>query len=367
MLSRPSYAAVLLIFIFSISSTSHANSCIKDPRFQRELKPCVCESFSDIAWTCQSTLNVDITDKFETARFYLGSQNLTSFQLHIRGTLSNPMQITSLTEGTFDNFIFENNIAITTTTLQRIHVNAFRTSAPTTKFIILSHNQLVNSDDSDYDIFRVIGTFTSLVQINLQNNKLNYVPSNAFTGLKSLRSVLLSNNYINVLGENSFIGSPLIDTLRLDSNKLSTLPKSFFAFQNGSAKLDIDLRMNNLNGRSFPSLETLNRPLKLRLWRNNITILDESTFSKHLQSNKNSEIDVRANYFECGCEMQWLLERDQGDNHNFKFRNQVFNLKCPGGDSIWDWSLQDFSNCVHNDIIFFPLLRNEWLALELEE
>lgn len=338
------FTTLSLLLLSCLPSSSYVNSCIPNVHFQRALVPCTCEQAGG-SWKCESAIEVDLGQKFQLARLYFGSRNFTTSELLIHGILSRKMIIDILEEGLFDNFIFTFHISVTNTNLRLIHVNAFRTTAPTTRIINLGDNSLINSEDPDYDIFRVLRTFTSSSHINLQNNLFEYVPPNAFSGLKSLNVVKLSCNHIKTIGENAFVSAPNIAYVGLDSNKLSQLPSDFFNFKNSKDKLELDLRMNRLHGASFPSLESLSRPLKLKLVKNNLTFIDESTFSTFLLSNPESTIDVAYNHFECGCELHWLFQ----NRNEFKYR--VSSLYCPGGQSIWNWSLQDFSNCVHNEIM----------------
>lgn len=343
----------VLIMLNTLTRSSYANSCISDRRIERELKPCYCETLttSQPSFTCQSVMEVDIIEKFDIARHYFRQRNVTSFELLIHGFLGKKMNINILSDGTFDNFIFTNQIAITNTNLQLIHVNAFRASFSSTITINLQYNKLINSPNNDpnYDIFNTINQFSNIRIVSLQNNLLTHVPRHAFKNMDKLEGIKLSNNQISVIGDSTLINVPNLKYVGLDSNKLSYIPDDFFDhFQDSSFKLDIDLRMNNLNGNSLPPLSALTRRLYLRLNNNNLTFIKEETFKEFLTGINGSTVDVGQNQFDCGCNVYWLMENAAIRR---RMEDNIRNLRCPGGDSIWKWSVSDFSNCAKNNFV----------------
>ncbi|RWS24200.1 relaxin receptor-like protein, partial [Leptotrombidium deliense] len=126
-------------------------------------------------------------------------------------------------------------------------------------------------------------TLTNLYKLDLRWNLIEVIESDAFAGLKNVKSLLLQNNpRLHTIHETAFVGLASLVYLNISSANIRSLSKKTFFGLSSLEKLE--LRANNLyqieNG-AFLGLDSL---LTLDLRENDVTIFERDLFSglKHL-------------------------------------------------------------------------------------
>ena len=69
----------------------------------------------------------------------------------------------------------------------------------------------------------------SLVELQLNNNELQVIPSGTFNGLRKVKSLVLNSNRITTLAPGLFDDCVSLELLNLASNAIKLLPSSFLA------------------------------------------------------------------------------------------------------------------------------------------
>lgn len=142
----------------------------------------------------------------------------------------------------------------------------------------------VSSNGLEYISHRLIGRVTTLQDINLSDNKLNFMQQFAdfemlFTSLVKLRKINLSGNQLMFLPRNIFESNANLERIDLANNKLTTL--------------DVSLKhLHKLKyvGLAHNNIKTLSR--EVMLYFNTI----------YENENIKFEIDLSRNTFVCECE-----------------------------------------------------------------
>ena len=122
---------------------------------------------------CWLNEDIDLVEIFQTL-----DKNLTKNEKHFnRFRLSNHF-ITELKENTFSDITFESIEIAFCSKLKSIHVNAFNTTDQVTTSVKIIGNPLLTSPDNS--IFEVLSKFIKANVIELSENNITEIPTNAF-------------------------------------------------------------------------------------------------------------------------------------------------------------------------------------------
>ncbi|XP_061197975.1 slit homolog 3 protein-like [Saccostrea echinata] len=165
---------------------------------------------------------------------------------------------------------------------------------PSTKMLLLDHNRIQNIRKGDFCVL------TNLVELQLQNNKIESIFSETFTGvcIPNIQTIRLENNKINVTEDsafynlsvlvnttltnnklvqihpNTFRGTPL-QFLHLGSNHLTTIPN----LQGLDGLNDIILEGNKIQNCTFPTeFATMSNLTTIGMSNNKIQELSKDAF-----------------------------------------------------------------------------------------
>lgn len=134
------------------------------------------------------------------------------------------------------------------------------------KRLLLNSNQTntLNQNFSDY--------LTSLISLDLSDNKLLYPCMETFENLYYLKSLTLADNQLFSLDFNVFYGLKRLTYLSLKNNRLKNLDPRTICYLTELCELDLSL--NQLDSLDFTMFENLRKLKILRLNNNHLTYLD---------------------------------------------------------------------------------------------
>ncbi|XP_076101991.1 slit homolog 2 protein-like isoform X2 [Mytilus galloprovincialis] len=141
------------------------------------------------------------------------------------------------------------------------------------------------------------------IEIRMEQNHIVHIPSGAFSDMKRLRRIDLSNNQISKIDSDAFAGQLFLNSLVLYGNKIVDLPHGVF---NGLSSLQLLLLNANkikcIRKDAFKDLYNLNL---LSLYDNQIQSLGNGTFVplQNIQT-----LHLGRNPFICDCNLGWLVE-----------------------------------------------------------
>ena len=247
---------------------------------------------------------------------------------------------------TFKSLMFQNNPLLTT-----IELNAF---SPFDEQVEAFETMNTNLSDTT-TIFAIIKQFRSLRHLSMHNDRLQFIPANAFNH-SNLSEIWFGLEFpprsqpIETIGDYAFYNLPNIRFIRIFSPKLTRISKYAFAQRTRSTMsndikhmLELYLGGEMLNSTSF-ELTSLNRfrtrPVFLRLYNTKISYLDENVFQPFLESNPSSLIDLNQSNddYQCDCRSAWI----QYDyfRHIDQLDNRVYGYGC--------WAYDFPANCTMN-------------------
>ena len=203
------------------------------------------------------------------------------------------------------------------------------------------------------------------------NSELSNVPTEEIP--TNTTSVNLNNNCIQKLDNNSFTGLTLLVNISLSNNHISDIAPGTFQAQNNVTFLD--LSYNNLTSINGTMWEGLDSVVTIRLTGNDIKIIGTNGFS-HLPKLKTIVISITVvktiaktinadttfkvaiedtNTLPCNassCWLKWLEEKDVVD-HYYKDGTLV-RPKCSNLDKYWDEMTEVDLNCSREFLGFEP-------------
>lgn len=138
-------------------------------------------------------------------------------------------------------------------------------------------------------------------ELRMEQNRITRIPAGAFENMHRLRRIDLSNNQIVSIDSEAFKGLSTLNTLVVYGNKITELPLGVFS---GLTSLQLLLLNRNkiscVPVETFKDLQSLNL---LSLYDNKIESLANGTFSplENLQT-----LHLGRNPFICDCNLEWL-------------------------------------------------------------
>ena len=159
----------------------------------------------------------------------------------------------------------------------------------------------------------------TLSSLNLQGNNLILTPA-LFKNIFSLYSLNLRNNQIKSIASDAIIGLTSLEILELQENELLYLPSNFLISLTSLIELKLDFnKLSYLDEDVFVSSTTLTT---LTLSNNHLVGFNRSTFDP-LRSTVKS-IDISGNSLVCDCHIEWLVEFFNGSSPTFLNKEDTF-------------------------------------------
>ena len=144
---------------------------------------------------------------------------------------------------------------------------------------------------------------TRLEDLDLSNNKIEYIESGTFDPLINLIEINLRNNKIAKIEQNLFLKIAKLNHIFISTNKLTNLPTTWLP----STLTTLYIEYNNITRLSNETFHGAINLSKLVLSTHNI-IIDTNTFthlSKHTEIivKQNKNVGIQA----CNCDYIWYL------------------------------------------------------------
>lgn len=197
---------------------------------------------------------------------------------------------------------------------------------PRLRLLFLSRNHLSSIPS---------GLPASLEELRLDDNRISTIPTHAFRGLGSLRSLVLDGNLLanQRIADDTFSRLSNLTELSLVRNSLQTPPVNL-----PSSHLQrLSLQENAITHMPRGSLDGMRRLQRLDLSGNNLTTLPKGLF-KDLDNL--GQLLVRGNPWHCGCNLRWLYDWLLARGNTITVRG----LTCHGPDRVRDMALIDLSS-----------------------
>lgn len=233
----------------------------------------------------------------------------------------NPMTI--LTNSSFGLLRVE-ELSILYTRLQEIEEAAFAPHIEETlKELIITRTHLQEESS-----FRGIARLRRLHSLSLSNNKLQHVPSNAFSPQQvNLVRINLQGNEIQSIASDAFSGLSNLELLVVSENKISFLGASVMGSVRRRKSLLFLLDNNLLKSNSFCN-NTFSGGDKIRMLSLRDNPLDEVVKQVKPILEGGGRVDMRNSPLSCTCASSWLVT----DVH---FKHRCRNCLCPSGQDVW--------------------------------
>ena len=317
--------------------------CESSGCFSSELiKPCICKNNGII---CGGHSDIDLVNIFQTLE-----KKLTTNEKHFDFFQLSDTLITELKENTFKDITFDQISIYRCNNLSKIHINAFTGTQSVTKILNIFKNSILSS--SDNSIFEVISKFVSLEYLELVDNNITEIPSNAFLRKKgnqnNLENIVLGGRSIETILPRAFYSLKGLNFISIYDTSIDYIPEYTFEFENESAqKLTLSFADNVfLNSSSFQqdSLMHFKRPVYIELGSsvNHFEYLDENVFENFLVSNPKNVIDMTWVNFDCNnCKNFWLRRQSH-------LLNRIMNLKCSNKNLFND--TDNFADCPYQNL-----------------
>lgn len=186
---------------------------------------------------------------------------------------------------------------------------------------LLSHFDQLNSVSlrkchlTEFPTFLISSNITSIIHLNLRQNKIGIIKTNFFENFEILAILDLSRNQIEHIAENSFKSMKELVVLNLSKNLLTTLPNGLFETTYKLSLLDLSHNMITVLQEDLFKETNL---MELSVAHNKLTYLQEN-FS---QQQKNSGVILKVFFFDfnpwqCAC-LKHLLDEVKGLRIQYK-------------------------------------------------
>lgn len=223
-------------------------------------------------------------------------------------------------EASLPIFNVEGNVRLSNPPPNQRNIFDVSTQFVNVKYILLPHNGLISIPDHAFHSNH--SDLHQLTYLNLRENNITRIPTEAITDLAKLSSINLGQNKINSIAKSAFVLSANITSalISIDYNQLnsSSFERNWFSLKelNSSAKVDINLSNNN------------------------ITYLDENIFEELLSPKYNIVLTVNSNPFKCDCKSKWLIKNKK------LLKSKIHGIKCEDKKDIWLKTDQEFTSCT---------------------
>ena len=194
---------------------------------------------------------------------------------------------------------------------------------PRLRLLFLSRNHLSSIPS---------GLPASLEELRLDDNRISTIPTHAFRGLSSLRSLVLDGNLLanQRIADDTFSRLANLTELSLVRNSLQTPPINL-----PTAHLQrLSLQDNALTHMPRGSLDGMRGLQRLDLSGNNLTTLPRGLFR---DLDNLAQLLVRGNPWHCGCNLRWLYDWLLARGNAITVRG----LTCHGPERARDMALMD--------------------------
>ncbi len=206
----------------------------------------------------------------------------------------------------FKNTYFENN-----SMLEKVELP---NNSPLSLIIINNPNLM-----SEF-IFAVVKNLSRTKLIDLENNVINEIESEAFKGSVELKQIFLRNNKIRTIHKEALKGLSKLEELYLDENEIMILEMKSLNLD--STNISVYLSDNKLRSESFKNVfRSENFPISLHLENKSLTKFPENIFGPFLK-NVNSTIYLERNIDCQFYQIKWVIENED------KLQRQIINLLC---------------------------------------
>ncbi len=235
--------------------------------------------------------------------------------------------------------------------LTYISANAFSGSEATLPIFDVEGNvRLSNPPPNERNIFDASTQFVNVKYILLPHNGLTSIPDHAFhsnhSDLHQLTYLNLRQNNITRIPTEAISNLAKLSSINLGQNKINSIAKSAFVLSANITSALISIDYNQLNSSSFEgnwfSLKELNSSAKvdINLSNNNITYLDQHIFEELLSPKYNIVLTVDSNPFKCDCKSKWLIINKK------LLKSKVRGIKCEDKTDLWLKTDKDFTGCT---------------------
>ncbi|CAF1263361.1 unnamed protein product [Rotaria sp. Silwood1] len=268
------------------------------------------------------------------------NQSLSNNLTHFNDFLLHNTQINHLPENLFGNIIFQHIILYNNPFLNSIDIHAFNN---TRNYVEVFKTLNTNLSDSN-TLFTILKQFNNLKLLNLENDKLEFIPDYAFnhSELRYIRLGVHSTQTIQPIvhiGKYPFYNVPNLTQLQIYSPLLTTIGKYSLALNRRSVSITnnlydmlyIEIYGPMLNDSSFePTSLTRfrNRPVFLRLYNTNITYLDEKIFQPFLETHPLTLLGVQDSNISRICDDRSLWIKNEYCTNINGSESRVYGTAC---------------------------------------
>ena len=179
-------------------------------------------------------------------------------------------------------------------------------------------------------------------EVWFHSNSISHVPAEYFKNLPNLGLILLRNNLILDLDDFSFVHVPTVVQIQLQYNKLTVIRKNIFA---GLPNLGwLFLSRNEIHEIQLGSFKENSALMYVHLDHNSLASLSQCVFDEFNYPSLES-LFIHGNPIQCTEALCWLLETD---GHWIKLEHKD-SIICagPGALTGWTWNslTADDMNC----------------------
>ena len=196
---------------------------------------------------------------------------------------------------------------------------------------------------------------TNTTSVNLNNNSIQKLDNNSFTGLTLLVNISLSNNHISDIAPGTFQAQNNVTFLDLSYNNLTSINGTMWEGLDSVVTIRLtgnDIKTIGTKGFShLPEIKTIVISITVLVTHTTI-ILTNTTYPNTKQPPKLAIED--ANILLCNASSCWLkrLEEKGVVNHYLK-DGKLFRPKCSNSSKYWD---EVDLNCSRE----FSIVQNSW-------
>lgn len=221
---------------------------------------------------------------------------------------------------TFQEIILQDNRFTTVDNKAFIHFNN------TLKILNLEKNCLQNVD------FSTLSDQPLLEHLNLNSNKIKFLPGEGGIALYNLLKLRLYNNSLISIQANTFMYMPRLQLLDLSFNEISSIGREAFTFQNrlvNDHELFINLANNHIESIPNNMISGVEN-VTVSLQNNNLQALPEDRFMSIIKNtNYQAKILLTGNPIICDTDICWIVKNSTivSSFDNFRCSNMPVNIR----------------------------------------